>query len=64
MRTPRKRKLKQNKTYKICIVYKGLVEKCEYRFATSKTHAQNIGKLILKDKYGNNTSHYITVEEV
>lgn len=58
------RKPKQNKNYKICIVYKGIIEKCYYRYANNKTHAINIGKMIIRNNYSSNSQHYPVVEEV
>ena len=56
--------MKQNSNYKICIVYKGRVEKCMYSYANSFTHALNIGRLKIKQMYGMNSQHYCVVEKV
>lgn len=57
-------KKQQNKNYKICIVYRGRVEKCIYAYATSYTHALNIGRLKIRLMYGNDSKHYCTAEVV
>lgn len=51
--------------FKVCIVYRGRVEKCIYPYANSYSHAINIGRMEIKKMYGSRiTNHYVTAEKI